>query len=88
LANIKSSAKRARQNPKLRLHNRYYGTTLRTYLKRARTQIGGKQVAEAETTVRLATKTLDKAAQKGIIHRNKAARTKSRLMKALNKIKA
>jgi len=87
LANIKSSAKRARQNLKLRANNRYFAATARTYVKRARIQLAGK-LEESEATVLLATKTLDKAAKKGVIHRNKAARLKSRLMKALNKVKA
>jgi small subunit ribosomal protein S20 len=85
LANIKSSAKRARQNLKRRAHNRYYRTTARTYLKKARTEIEGNELEEAQESVRLAVKMLDKAAQKGIIHRNNAARRKSRLMKALNR---
>lgn len=88
MANIKSSLKRARQNLKRRTHNRYYKTTARTYIKRARAQIASGVLTEAEATTKLAVKTLDKAAQKGLIHRNNAARRKSRLMKALNKAKA
>jgi small subunit ribosomal protein S20 len=88
LANIKSSAKRARQNLKRRARNRYYRTTARTYIKKARTEIEGNELEEAQESVRLAVKSLDKAAQKGIIHRNNAARRKSRLMKALNRARA
>jgi small subunit ribosomal protein S20 len=87
LANIKSAAKRARQNVKRREHNRYYRTTARTYVKKARAQIAANDLEEAEITVQSAVKLLDKAAQKGVIHRNNAARRKSRLMKALNKAK-
>lgn len=88
MANIKSSAKRARQNLKRRAINRYYGTTARTYMKRVRSQIEGNDLEQVDETMRLAVKILDKAAQKGVIHRNKAARRKSRLMKALNKARA
>lgn len=88
MANIKSSLKRARQNLKRRTNNRYYKTTARTYIKRARTQIASGTLTEAEATVQLAVKSLDKAAQKGTIHRNNAARRKSRLMKALNKARS
>ena len=88
MANIKSAAKRARQNEKRREHNRYYRTTARTYVKKARAQIAANDLEEAEITVQSAGKILDKAAQKGVIHRNNAARRKSRLMKALNKAKA
>ncbi len=85
MANIKSSVKRAKQNIKQRAYNRYYDITARTYIKRARSQIAANELEEAQKTVRQATKALDKAAQKGVIHRNNAARRKSRLVKALNK---
>lgn len=85
MANIKSSIKRARQNAKRRTHNRYYKTSARTYVKNARMQIETEELAAAEVTVRQAIKMLDKAAQKGAIHKNNAARRKSRLMKALHK---
>ena len=88
MANIKSSIKRARQNIKRRDFNRYYRSSARTFIKRARAQIESKDLENAEQTVHQAIKVLDKAAQKNIIHRNNAARRKSRLMKALNKAKA
>lgn len=88
MANIRSSAKRARQNVKRRAHNRYYSTTARTFVKKARVQIDGKSLDTAAETVQQAIKALDKAAQKGVIHRNNAARRKSRLVKALNRAKA
>ncbi len=88
MANIKSAIKRARQNTKRREFNRYYTTTARTYIKRARRQIEGDELEPAQETVRLAVQALDKAAQKGIISKNNAARRKSRLMRALNKSKA
>ncbi len=88
MANIRSSAKRARQNVKRRAQNRYYSATARTFVKKARLQIEGKDTENAAETVQQAIKALDKAAQKGVIHRNNAARRKSRLVKALNRVKA
>jgi len=88
LANIKSAKKRARQNEKRRMRNRYYKTTARTYIKRARALIDAGQLDEAEVVVRSAAKALDVAAGKGIIHKNNASRRKSRLMLYLNKAKA
>jgi small subunit ribosomal protein S20 len=85
LANIKASIKSARQSIKRRAHNRYYRTTARTFVKKTRVQIDGGDLTTAEETLRQAIKALDKAAQKGLIHPNNAARRKSRLMKALNK---
>jgi len=87
LANIKSAKKRARQNLKLRERNRYYKTTARTYIKRTRELIANGEFDKAEETIRLAEKALDKAAQKGIIHKNNAARRKSRLQIYLNRAK-
>ena len=88
MANIKSAAKRARQNVKRREYNRYYRTTARTYVKRAQDQISENELDEAQETIRLAVKSLDKAAQRGVISKNNAARRKSRLMKAYNKAQA
>lgn len=85
MANIKASIKSARQSIKRRAHNRYYRTTARTFVKKTRAQIEGGDLTTAEETIRQAIKALDKAAQKGLIHPNNAARRKSRLMKALNK---
>ena len=88
MANIKSAIKRAKQGEKRRVQNRLYRSTARTYVKRTKTQINAGDVGTAEETLKQAIKALDKAAQKGIIHKNNAARRKSRLMKALNKAKS
>ena len=85
MANIKSAIKRARQNVKRREYNRYYRTTARTYTKRAQAQISSNELDEAQETIRLAVKALDKAARRGVISKNNASRRKSRLMKAFNK---
>ena len=88
MANIKSAAKRARQNLKRQESNRFYRTSARSYIKKARAQIAADELDEAEETVRIAVKALDKAARKGVIKKNNAARRKSRLMKALNKARS
>jgi len=86
LANIQSAVKRIRQSEKRRVHNRAVRSRMRTYIKRANTAIvTGDGAAEA---VRAAISELDRAAQKGVIHPNSAARHKSRLMQKLNAAQA
>ena len=84
MANIRSAIKRNRQNQKRRAHNRVLRGGTRTAMKKARTAIENND-ANAVEVVNDAARILDKAASKGIIHPNNAARRKSRLMKALNK---
>ena len=88
MANIKSAAKRARQNPVRQEQNRFFRVTARSYVKKARAEIDANELEAAEATVQQAIKALDKAAQKGVIHSNNASRRKSRLVIALNKAKA
>ncbi|MGN6692869.1 MAG: 30S ribosomal protein S20 [Aquihabitans sp.] len=82
MANIKSQIKRNRQNEKRRIRNKTVRSELRTRTKTAvsAAETGAEHAAEAE---RLAMKRIDKAAQKGVIHKNAAARRKSRLAKRL-----
>jgi small subunit ribosomal protein S20 len=82
LANIKSQIKRNRQNEKRRLRNRYFSGRARTFVKKARQAIASGDPTSAQVT-REAISALDKAAEKGILHKNNAARRKSRLMKRL-----
>jgi small subunit ribosomal protein S20 len=84
LANIKSQIKRNKQNEKRRLRNRVFIGRARTYVKRARLEIEGKNVEEARQATLAAISELDRAAAKGVIHKNNAARRKSRLMKHLH----
>ena len=74
-----SSKKRLRQNDRLRLRNRSTKRTLRSQLKRVHAAIAEGDYAKGDAEFRLAVKKLDQAASKHIIHRNAAARTKSRL---------
>ncbi len=87
MANIKSAEKRNRQSKKRQELNRVWRGGSRTAVKKARTAIeSGAQ--DAVDSLRMAVHALDKAAKKGIIHKNNAARRQSRLMKALNKAAA
>lgn len=83
MANIKSAIKRNKQNEKRRVRNRVYRGEARTFIARARTAIQSKDADAAKTATLEAISALDKAAQKGVIHKNNAARRKSRLMKLL-----
>jgi small subunit ribosomal protein S20 len=83
LANIKSQIKRNRQNEKRRIRNRIYRGRARTFVARARTAINSNEVETAKTAVVEAISALDRAVTKGVIHKNNAARRKSRLMKRL-----
>ncbi len=83
MANIKSQIKRNRQNEKRRLRNRYHAGRARTFLKKARVAIESGEVQDARAATIQAISALDRAAGKGVIHPNNAARRKSRLMKRL-----
>jgi small subunit ribosomal protein S20 len=83
LANIKSQIKRNRQNEKRRIRNRIFRGRARTFVARARVALESDNPETAKTAVIEAVSALDKAAEKGIIHKNNAARRKSRLMKRL-----
>jgi small subunit ribosomal protein S20 len=86
LANTKSAIKRLRSAERRRLHNREYRGRARTAVKRARQLIEAGQAEEARQAVRAAVSALDKAATKGIIHQNNAARRKSRLLRSLGQM--
>lgn len=88
MANIKSAIKRARQNVKLRQHNASARSMFRTYVKNMLKAVesGDKEAALAAFTK--AQPIIDKASSKGLIHRNKAARIKSRLVARLKAMAA
>ena len=83
MAIIKSQIKRNRQNEKRRLRNRVYRGSTRTYIKQARAAIDKGEFETAQEATHAAIIYLDRAAAKGGIHKNNAARRKSRLMKQL-----
>ena len=86
MANSKSALKRVRVAERNRLHNRPYRSAARTLVKKAELAIQGGEGAEANEAVQRAIAMLDRVAGKGIIHKNNAARRKSRLMAKFNRI--
>jgi small subunit ribosomal protein S20 len=80
MANIKSQKKRILQNEKRRVRNKAVRSELKTRAKNAVSLNGTEQGPDA---LRLAMKKIDKAATKGVIHKNAAARRKSRLARQL-----
>ena len=84
MANTKSALKQIRSSARKRKRNRLFGSRARTYINKTRRLIAEGRIEEAREQAQLAISALDKAAEKGIIHKNKAARSKSRLMKRLN----
>ena len=88
MANIQSSIKRIRSSQRRAEYNQVARSAARTYVKKARTLIEQGNLDQAALVVNQAMSALDKAAQKGVIHKNNAARRKSRLVQALNKARA
>ena len=83
MANHKSSIKRIRQEEKRRLHNRYYGKTMRNAVRKLRSTT---DKAEAVAMYPSITKMLDKLAKVNIIHKTKASNLKSKLAIYINKL--
>ena len=83
MANIRSAIKTNRQNKKRRVHNRVFRGSARTQIRKARNAIVAGERKLAIEEVNQAIAKLDRVAAKGIIHKNNAARRKSRLMKQL-----
>ncbi len=83
MANIKSQIKRNAQNEKRRLRNRIFRGSARMAVRDARKALSGENVEETRAAILKAASALDKAAEKGVLHKNNAARRKSRLMKRL-----
>lgn len=80
MANLKQSKKRVRQNEKHRKHNASMRSMLRTYIKKVVAAIATGNQETAQTAMQAATPIIDRMANKGIIHKNKASRHKSRLV--------
>ena len=81
MANIKSQKKRILTNAKRAERNKSVKSELKT---RVRNAVSASGTADADEALRLAVKRLDMAAAKGVIHKNQAARRKSRLMRKIN----
>ena len=87
MANIRSQIKRNRQAVKRQARNKAVRSELRTRTKKANAAIA-EDVSSADDEIRLAIKRIDKAATKGVIHKNQAANRKSKLMKRAAKATA
>jgi small subunit ribosomal protein S20 len=79
MPNHKSSEKRVRQSEKRRVINRGNRTKVRTYIKKVRTALESGKSDEIQQILPSAISVIDKAVQKGVMHKNAAARYKSRL---------
>jgi small subunit ribosomal protein S20 len=93
LANHKSAIKRIRVNERRRIRNRIYIARTRTELRKAREALSAApgtavDLQAARTATLSAIRQLDKAVSKGMIHKNQAARRKSRMMAKLNALEA
>jgi small subunit ribosomal protein S20 len=81
VANIKSQIKRIKTNEKARLRNKSVKSSLKTAIRKYREAADSGDAAAASTLMRDASKALDKAASKGVIHANQAANRKSAMAK-------
>jgi small subunit ribosomal protein S20 len=86
MANSAQARKRARQNVKQRSHNMSMRSQLRTAIKHVRKAIGSADKSVAQAAFQTSAGMIDSIADKGIIHKNKAARYKSRLSAAIKAI--
>jgi small subunit ribosomal protein S20 len=86
MANIKSQIKRNKQNEKRGERNKTVRTALKTSTKKVRMAITSGDAEAATTQQREASRALDKAVAKGILHKRTAARRKSRLTKAASSV--
>ena len=86
MANIKSQKKRILTNEKRRLRNQAYKSELKTYVRKTRQAIAAGDAEAAEAHLQVATRKLDKAVSKGVIHKNQAANRKSKLARQVAKL--
>lgn len=86
MANIASAKKRARQSEKHRQHNASMRSMVRTYIKKVIAAIEAGDQKKAEEALVLTVPVIDRMASKGLIHKNKAARHKSRLTAQIKKL--
>lgn len=87
MPNIKSAKKRVKTSALKREQNRSEKASMRTAIKKAKTEIKNGNKSAIDENVKVAIKKIDKAIAGGLIHKNKAARDKSKLMKSANKVK-
>ncbi len=87
MPNIKSAKKRVKTDAIKKVHNKNQISDMRTAIKKASISVKENNKDEAVKNVNVAVKKIDKAVSSGLVHKNKAARDKSKLMKAVDKIK-
>ncbi len=88
MPNIKQARKQARNSEKRQMRNRAVRSRTKTFITRAEKLVFAGEMESAQEAVAESIRALDRAAEKGIIHPNNAARRKSRLMKKLNQAQA
>ncbi|HEV8241729.1 MAG TPA: 30S ribosomal protein S20 [Thermoanaerobaculia bacterium] len=88
MANTKSAEKRTRQSAERRVRNRGARGEMRTAIKKVRGALAGGDAAGAQAALQNAVQIIDRTAKKHVVHGNTAARTKSRLVKAVAKASA
>jgi small subunit ribosomal protein S20 len=88
MANIKSAIKRVETNNKKRVHNQVYKSSMRTQIKHVEKLIEQHDAENAKAQLPLTIKKIDKAIQKGVIHRNSGDRQKARLTQKVNALGA
>ncbi len=86
MANIKSQIKRNRQNEKARLRNKSVKSSLKTVIRKLNEASEAGDTEAAAALLRAASRQLDKAAGKGVIHKNQAANRKSAIAKRINSL--
>ncbi|MBM4235698.1 MAG: 30S ribosomal protein S20 [Firmicutes bacterium] len=84
MPNIKSAEKRVRQNVKRELRNRRTKSMLKKSIRRFEESLQGGDMEEAKVTLNAAVRQIDRAATRGVVHKNNAARKKSRLSRIFN----
>lgn len=88
MANIKSQIKRNKQNEKAHQRNRAVKSELRTHVRKFREAVESGNVEAATSALQVASRKLDKAVSKGVIHKNQAANRKSAIAKKLAELSA
>ena len=88
MANIKSQIKRIKTNEKARQRNQAIKSSLKTAIRKTREAVEAGDTAKAQDLARAASRQLDKAVSKGVIHKNQAANKKSALAKKVNDLTA
>lgn len=88
MANIKSAKKRAVQSEKHRQHNASLRSMMRTFIKKAYAAVAAGDVVAAQAAFVEMQKVVDRMASKGLIHKNKAANHKAKVMKQIKKLEA